>query len=74
MMAKITRKQKREKLEEINFFEEFLRIQKHFFKELISETPYGHLPVLEVDGRPIAQSGTIGRYLARQFGEHQSRN
>ncbi|PAV60688.1 hypothetical protein WR25_14444 [Diploscapter pachys] len=33
-----------------------------------SETPYGHLPVLEVDGRPIAQSGAIARYLARQFG------
>ena len=40
MMAKITRKQKREKLEEINFFEEFLRIQKHFFKELISNLEY----------------------------------
>ncbi|NLC66583.1 MAG: transposase family protein [Clostridium sp.] len=39
-MAKITRKQKREKLEEINFFEEFLRIQKHFFKELIPNLRY----------------------------------
>ena len=39
-MAKITRKQKREKLEEINFFGEFLRIQKHFFKELISNLGY----------------------------------
>ena len=34
-MKKTTRKQKREKLKEINFFEEFLRIKKHFFKELI---------------------------------------
>jgi hypothetical protein len=40
MMAKVTRKQKREKLEEINFFEEFLRIQKHFFKELIPNLRY----------------------------------
>ncbi len=39
-MAKVTRKQKREKLEEINFFEEFLRIQKHFFKELIPNLRY----------------------------------
>ena len=39
-MAKVTRKQKREKLEEINFFEEFLRIQKHFFKDLIPNLKY----------------------------------
>lgn len=40
MMVKVTRKQKREKLEEINFFEEFLRIQKHFFKDLIPNLKY----------------------------------
>ena len=39
-MAKVTRKQKRDKSEEINFFEEFLRIQKHFFKEFISNLGY----------------------------------
>lgn len=33
-MKKITRKQKRERLKEINFFAEFLKIQKHFFKEM----------------------------------------
>ena len=33
-MKKITRKQKREKLKEISFFAEFLKIQKHFFKEM----------------------------------------
>jgi hypothetical protein len=31
-MGKITRKQKRDKQKEINFFEEFLRIKNHFFK------------------------------------------
>ncbi|NMA48245.1 MAG: transposase, partial [Tissierellia bacterium] len=36
-MKKITRKQKREKLKEINFFAEFLKIQKHFFKEMNSK-------------------------------------
>ncbi len=39
-MKKVTRKQKREKLKEINFFEEFLRIKKHFFKELIPKLRY----------------------------------
>ena len=36
-MEKVTRKQKREKLKEINFFEEFLKVQKHFFKEMNSK-------------------------------------
>lgn len=31
------RKEKREKIEEINFFEEFLKIQNHFFKELVNK-------------------------------------
>ena len=30
----ITRKEKREKQKEINFFEEFIRIKKHFFKDI----------------------------------------
>lgn len=33
-MVKITRKDKREKEREINFFEEFIKLQKHFFKDL----------------------------------------
>ena len=33
-MKRISRKQKREKQKEINFFEEFIRIQHHFFKDL----------------------------------------
>ena len=32
-MKKITRKEKREKLKEINFFEEFIKIRNHFFKD-----------------------------------------
>jgi hypothetical protein len=37
IMEKITRKEKREKLEEINFFEEFIKIKKHFFKDINSK-------------------------------------
>ena len=32
-MKGITRKDKREKEKNINFFEEFIEIQKHFFKD-----------------------------------------
>lgn len=34
-MVKVTRKEKREKEENINFFAEFMRIQKHFFKDIL---------------------------------------
>ena len=30
--------------------------------------PYGMLPVLEEDGKPISQSNAIARYLARKYG------
>ncbi len=33
-MEKITREKKREKEREINFFEEFIKLQKHFFKDI----------------------------------------
>ena len=33
-MIKTTRKSKREKEKEINFFEAFIKLQKHFFKDI----------------------------------------
>lgn len=36
-MKRITRKQKREKRKEINFFEEFIKIKNHFFKDINSK-------------------------------------
>lgn len=30
--------------------------------------PFGHVPVLEVDGKMLSQSSAISRYLARQVG------
>jgi hypothetical protein len=34
-MRKVTRKEKRKKEEKINFFEEFIKVQKHFFSTLV---------------------------------------
>ena len=33
------------------------------------KTPFGQLPILEVDGVLISQSNTILRYVAREVGE-----
>jgi len=38
------------------------------WKELKPKTPFGQLPLLEVDGRAFCQSVPVTRYLANQFG------
>ena len=38
---------------------------------LSTETPFGSLPTLSVDGVTICQSLAIARYLAKEFGERR---
>nr|XP_012142108.1 PREDICTED: glutathione S-transferase-like isoform X4 [Megachile rotundata] len=42
------------------------RISKERWPELKKSMPYGMLPVLEIDGKPISQSNAVARYLARK--------
>jgi glutathione S-transferase len=44
------------------------RIEGKDWPALKPSTPWGSLPVLEVDGKPIGQSMTIARYVAREAG------
>nr|QWJ89653.1 glutathione S-transferase s3 [Sitophilus zeamais] len=46
---------------------EDIRIPKDQWPEHKKKTPYGQLPVLEIDGQPVAQSYAIARYLAKKF-------
>jgi len=44
------------------------RLDREQWMEMRSRTPFGQVPVLEVDGQQLAQSHAISRYLARQNG------
>jgi len=44
------------------------RIEFKDWPTLKPNTPWGSLPVLEVDGKPLGQSMTIARYVAREAG------
>ncbi len=37
---------------------------------MLSETPFGGMPLLEIDGNLFCQSGAIDRCLARKFSEY----
>jgi len=47
---------------------EDVRIQREKWMEIKPTTPFGQMPVLEVDGVKLCQSKTIGRFLANRFG------
>uniref|UniRef100_A0A914D361 glutathione transferase n=1 Tax=Acrobeloides nanus TaxID=290746 RepID=A0A914D361_9BILA len=47
---------------------EDVRITKDDWANYKNKTPFGKMPVLEVDGKPLAQSFTIARFLARKHG------
>ncbi|KAK9694012.1 Glutathione S-transferase, N-terminal domain [Popillia japonica] len=44
------------------------RISREKWPELKKKMPFGLLPVLEIDGKPVAQSNAIARHLAKQYG------
>ncbi|KAF7991294.1 hypothetical protein HCN44_002856 [Aphidius gifuensis] len=50
----------------IDFIDE--RIPKERWPEIKKSMPYGMLPVLEINGKTIAQSNAVARYLARKYG------
>nr|AGU68336.1 sigma class glutathione S-transferase [Sinohyriopsis cumingii] len=50
------------------------RVSREEWAELKKETPFGQIPVLEVDGKPLAQSYAIARFLGREFGLAGSSN
>lgn len=47
---------------------EDVRLTGDQWKERKQNTPFGQLPLLEVDGKVMCQSYAISRYLAREFG------
>ncbi|KDR10710.1 glutathione S-transferase-like [Zootermopsis nevadensis] len=50
----------------VNYEDE--RISQEKWPELKRKMPFGMLPVLEIDGKPVGQSNAIARYLAKQCG------
>ncbi|MCP9265871.1 Glutathione S-transferase 1 [Dirofilaria immitis] len=47
---------------------EDIRITREEWSTLKPKTPYGHVPLLNVNDRTLAESHAIEKYLARKFG------
>nr|XP_033200190.1 hematopoietic prostaglandin D synthase-like [Bombus vancouverensis nearcticus] len=43
------------------------RIPLQLWPEYKDSMPYKMLPVLEIDGKPVAQSNAVARYLAKKY-------
>ncbi|XP_033363122.1 hematopoietic prostaglandin D synthase-like [Bombus vosnesenskii] len=43
------------------------RIPEELWPEYKDSMPYKKLPVLEINGKPVAQSNAVARYLARKY-------
>ncbi|GMR35098.1 hypothetical protein PMAYCL1PPCAC_05293, partial [Pristionchus mayeri] len=54
------------KLAEVDF--EDVRIERDDWEGIKDKTPFGQVPVLEVDDKPIPQSHAIARFVANQHG------
>ncbi|CAI5441899.1 unnamed protein product [Caenorhabditis angaria] len=55
-------------LANVEFEDERIVMKSDEWKNLKPKTPFGHLPVLTVDGLEIPQSMAIVRYLSKKFG------
>ena len=44
------------------------RMERAEWPAFKSTTPFGQVPCVEIDGKPLGQSYAIMRYLARQYG------
>lgn len=44
------------------------RLKGEDWPKIKPTTPFGKVPVLEIDGKPVSQSNAIARYLAKKFG------
>jgi glutathione S-transferase len=40
----------------------------HAYFSTVSATPFGQLPVLEIDGKKYTQSFSVARYLGHKYG------
>lgn len=47
---------------------EDVRLSSEQWVEFKPKTPYGTMPVLDIDGKILSGSGPISRYLAKQYG------
>ncbi|VDM81296.1 unnamed protein product [Strongylus vulgaris] len=47
---------------------EDIRVTHETFPALKPKLPFGQLPLLDEDGKELAQSNAINRYLAKKFG------